>query len=145
MSEQADTAEHHTVDGALYLCHTDDHYCPDAERAAADAYTAALNTPPSAEAAANMRARIESGTAPRRKIRTGDRSVTEKTENFPALFKSIAARLGIETTVSTDAFGRTDVSLDRKGMEKLRIAAVEHGFDELAAAIDRKLAGEAGR
>ncbi|MFF7880984.1 hypothetical protein ACH40F_08100 [Streptomyces sp. NPDC020794] len=25
------TAEHHTVDGALYLCHTGDHYCPDGQ------------------------------------------------------------------------------------------------------------------
>jgi hypothetical protein len=24
----AATAEHHVVDGALHLCHTDDHYCP---------------------------------------------------------------------------------------------------------------------
>jgi hypothetical protein len=24
----AETSEHHTVDGTRYLCHTDDHYCP---------------------------------------------------------------------------------------------------------------------
>ncbi|TXJ78591.1 hypothetical protein E2C11_16420 [Streptomyces lavendulae] len=28
------TAEHHTVDGARYLCHTDDHYCPSEARPA---------------------------------------------------------------------------------------------------------------
>ncbi|MFE9949328.1 hypothetical protein ACFYRJ_17555 [Streptomyces sp. NPDC005531] len=26
---EASTAEHHVVDGARYLCHADDHYCPD--------------------------------------------------------------------------------------------------------------------
>jgi hypothetical protein len=27
------TAEHHTVDGVGYLCHTDDHYCPPTDEA----------------------------------------------------------------------------------------------------------------
>jgi hypothetical protein len=27
------TAEHHTVDGIRYLCHTDDHYCPPTDEA----------------------------------------------------------------------------------------------------------------
>jgi len=35
MSDETETAEHHTVDGALYLCHADDHYCPATEREAA--------------------------------------------------------------------------------------------------------------
>ncbi|MGW4222962.1 hypothetical protein ACWEG1_05845 [Streptomyces bauhiniae] len=37
--EQADTeatAEHHTVDGTRYLCHTGDHYCPAVSQPAAD-------------------------------------------------------------------------------------------------------------
>ncbi|MEU5496127.1 hypothetical protein [Streptomyces griseofuscus] len=33
-AQDAVTAEHHTVDGARYLCHTDDHYCPSEARPA---------------------------------------------------------------------------------------------------------------
>ncbi|MFB7222416.1 hypothetical protein [Streptomyces sp. NPDC056227] len=32
MTKQTDTAEHHAVGDALYLCHTDDHYCPGADQ-----------------------------------------------------------------------------------------------------------------
>lgn len=66
--------------------------------------------------------------------------MTEAPENFPALLKSIAAMLGIETVPVTDAFGRTDFAIDRDGMEKLRAAAVEHGFDDLVTGIDRMMA-----
>ncbi|MFD8839809.1 hypothetical protein [Streptomyces griseofuscus] len=33
-AQNAATAEHHTVDGIRYLCHTDDHYCPSEARPA---------------------------------------------------------------------------------------------------------------
>lgn len=64
----------------------------------------------------------------------------ETTDDFPALFKRITAMLGIETHLVTDAFGRPTVALDRPGMERLRAAAVEHGFPELVDGIDRMLA-----
>jgi hypothetical protein len=39
------TAEHHTVDGTRYLCHTDDHYCPETQPAQPET-GAAVSIPP---------------------------------------------------------------------------------------------------
>lgn len=50
-------------------------------------------------------------------------------------FKSVCALLGIETTTVRDAFGRTQVLIDRAGMEQLRDAAEAHGFGDLAAGV----------
>lgn len=61
-------------------------------------------------------------------------------DGFLPLFRSICARLGIETPVVTDTFGRTDVAIDRAGMEKIRDTARATGFDDLADGIDRMLA-----
>lgn len=63
------------------------------------------------------------------------------TDDFnPADFLAFAAALGIKTEVFTDAFGRTDVRIDRDGMEKIRDAAQAHGFPDIAARIGRELA-----
>ncbi|MCX4780083.1 hypothetical protein [Streptomyces sp. NBC_01264] len=57
-----------------------------------------------------------------------------------ALFKSITAALGIDTRPTVDAFGRSDFSIGRAGMERLRDAARnlgEHDFaDGIQQAID---------
>lgn len=39
MTEEESTAQYHAVDGALYLCHAGDHYCPAVERAVVVAYS----------------------------------------------------------------------------------------------------------
>jgi hypothetical protein len=62
------------ADGGYVTCRRLD--CPEPEaahraieeRAGANAYDRAINTPPSAEACAAIRERLESGTAPRRKV-----------------------------------------------------------------------------
>lgn len=61
------------------------------------------------------------------------------TDNFLPLIRGICAQLGIETPVVTDAFGRTDVAIDRAGMEKIRDTARATGFPELAEGIDGML------
>lgn len=64
---QEEGADHHYVDGALYLCHEDDHYCPEGK--AARRYADAVNAPLSEQAAAYIAERIRNGTAPRIKVR----------------------------------------------------------------------------
>lgn len=61
------------------------------------------------------------------------------TDNFLPMIRDICTRLGIETPVVTDTFGRTDVAIDRAGMEKIRDTARTTGFHELAAGIDELL------
>lgn len=61
-------------------------------------------------------------------------------DSFLPMIRSICTRLGIETPVVTDAFGRTDVLLDRAAMEKIRDTARATGFPELADGIDGMLA-----
>ncbi|MEU5976313.1 hypothetical protein [Streptomyces sp. NPDC047315] len=63
-------------------------------------------------------------------------------ETFNARFKGICAALDIPTTTVTDAFGRTDVLINRDGMQRLRDAADATGFPEIAEALKRLL--EAG-
>lgn len=60
-------AEHHTVDGVLYLCHEGDHYCTEAE--GARRYRDAVNAPLTEQAADCIGEHIRNGTAPRRRIR----------------------------------------------------------------------------
>lgn len=59
---------------------------------------------------------------------------------FLFLLRSICNTLGIEAPVVTDAFGRTDLAIDRAGMEKIRDAArAAGGYDDLADGIDQLL------
>ncbi|MEU3667563.1 hypothetical protein [Streptomyces virginiae] len=57
----------------------------------------------------------------------------------PALFKSIAAALGINTRPTVDAFGRPDFTIDRAGMERLRDAARTLGEHDFADGLQRAL------
>lgn len=61
------------------------------------------------------------------------------TDNFIPMLRGICAQLGVETPVVTDAFGRTDVLIDRAAMEKIRDTARAAGFPELADGIDQML------
>lgn len=73
-----------TLEGIDYLLNGADE--DEEERAAADTYAEALTRPPGDEAAAAIRARIESGTAPRRKARTEQGAVSvENGQNGDAL------------------------------------------------------------
>ncbi|WP_103512906.1 hypothetical protein [Streptomyces sp. SM13] len=65
--------------------------------------------------------------------------MSDQPDTFMATFKSITAMLGIDVQYQTDAFGRTTPALDRDGMERLRAAAIEHGYPELADGIDHML------
>ena len=58
----------------------------------------------------------------------------------PAQFKAFAANLGIETRTVTDAFGRTDITIDRAGLECIRDAARAHGFNDIANTVEQLLA-----
>lgn len=57
----------------------------------------------------------------------------------PALFKSIAAALGVDTRPIVDVFGRSDFTIDRAGMERLRDAAHTLGENEFADDIQQAL------
>lgn len=60
--------------------------------------------------------------------------MTTPTDNYdPAEWLSIAQHLGVEVETVTDAFGRTDVRLDRTAMRAFRDAALTHGFTDIAA------------
>lgn len=77
-------------------------------------------------------------------VPTPEPEETAMTDDWLPMIRSICTRLGIETPVVTDAFGRTDVLIDRPGMEKIRDTARATGFPELANGIDQMLA-EGGR
>jgi hypothetical protein len=62
------------------------------------------------------------------------------TDDFLPMIRGICARLGIETPIVTDAFGRPTAAIDRAGMEKIRDTARATGFPELADGIDAMLA-----
>ncbi|WP_326597767.1 hypothetical protein [Streptomyces sp. NBC_01803] len=57
----------------------------------------------------------------------------------PAAFKATPAALGINTRAYTDAFGRTEILIDRAGMEKLRDVLRETGDDRGASLIQNAL------
>ena len=71
--------------------------------------------------------------------------MTDSVSDFPtdrefyAVLKPIAALLGIELRPYTDAFGRTQFTMDRAGMLQLQAAAREHDFPELADGIQKML------
>lgn len=56
-----------------------------------------------------------------------------------ASWKAVCASLDIPVTTVTDAFGRTDVRIDRPGMERLRDAARAVGHDDVADIFERCL------
>ncbi|MCX4778126.1 hypothetical protein [Streptomyces sp. NBC_01264] len=56
-----------------------------------------------------------------------------------AAWKAMAATLGIPVTTTTDAFGRTDVLINRAGMERFRDAALAVGHTDIAAIFTRCL------
>lgn len=61
-------------------------------------------------------------------------------EFSPASWKAVCAQLNIPTTTTTDAFGRTDLRIDRAGMERLRDAATAAGQTDVAEIFTRCLA-----
>jgi hypothetical protein len=56
-----------------------------------------------------------------------------------ASWKAVCAALDVPVTTVTDAFGRTDVRIDRAGMERLRDAAVAVGHHDVAEIFNRCL------
>ncbi|MGW0933632.1 hypothetical protein [Streptomyces sp. NPDC002666] len=56
-----------------------------------------------------------------------------------AQWKSMATAFGVDLQVSTDAFGRTEVRLDRAAMAAFRDGARAHGFPDIAAVFDQAL------
>lgn len=65
--------------------------------------------------------------------------MTESDPFSPANWKALCAQLGIEVTTVTDAFGRTDIRIDRPGMERIRDSALLVGELELAEFFDHCL------
>ncbi|MFD5874042.1 hypothetical protein [Streptomyces sp. NPDC060322] len=62
-------------------------------------------------------------------------------DNFSAAqWKSMATNLGVDLQVTTDAFGRPDIRLDRKAMTAFRDDALAHGFPDIAAVFSKALA-----
>lgn len=56
-----------------------------------------------------------------------------------ASWKAVCAALNVPVTTVTDAFGRTDVHIDRAGMERIRDAARAIGYHHVANIVDRCL------
>ncbi|WP_033894388.1 hypothetical protein [Streptomyces anulatus] len=66
--------------------------------------------------------------------------MNEQLDSFSAAqWKSMATALGVDLQVTTDAFGRTDVRLDRTAMTAFRDGARAHGFPDIAAVFDQPL------
>ncbi|MGW0312060.1 hypothetical protein [Streptomyces flavidovirens] len=61
-------------------------------------------------------------------------------EFSPASWKAMCAALDIPVDTDTDAFGRTDIRINRAGMERLRDAAIANGHTEVAEIFTRCLA-----
>lgn len=53
-------------------------------------------------------------------------------EFSPAQWKSICAAAGVDVETVTDTFGRTDIRIDRPGMERLRDYAQSLGRTDVA-------------
>ncbi|MFF9688961.1 hypothetical protein [Streptomyces sp. NPDC014623] len=67
--------------------------------------------------------------------------MSEQLDNFSAAqWKSMAANLGVDLQVTTDAFGRPDIRLDRKAMTAFRDGALARGFPDIAAVFSQALA-----
>ena len=77
------TAEHHTVDGTRYLCHADDHYCPDGPGRVADEEQPADETPGSALKRAHVALAEQAG-----RDRAALNRVREQAEQWAALAPS---------------------------------------------------------
>lgn len=54
-------------------------------------------------------------------------------------FRSLLARLGIDSHAATDETGTPTIALDRSGMEQLRAWFADHGDHAQAEAIQRAL------
>ncbi|MFI2081482.1 hypothetical protein ACH43Y_14180 [Streptomyces rubiginosohelvolus] len=66
--------------------------------------------------------------------------MTAQPHNFSAAqWKSMAAALGVNVVVTADAFGRTDVRLDREAMIAFRDGAAALGFPDIAAVFAQAL------
>lgn len=67
--------------------------------------------------------------------------MTTEPEFSPAQWKAVCAAAGVDVETVTDAFGRTDVRIDRPGMERLRDFAQSLGQTEVADFFARGLTG----
>lgn len=59
-----------------------------------------------------------------------------------AEWKRMAYILGLDIEITTDAFGRPDVRLDREAMRGFRDAALANGFADIAAVFSKALGSQ---